>query len=207
MKGNTMRSLLAAFIALLLLAGCAGPAPAATAVPVQPALPTAESLAPTPESTQTSFHSDRYGYDVTFSTEEWVVTETEGTWAPNTFVGTWKPGTDTYSSAQSSDVIIVAAQPVAGEVTPEQWADSLLQVLHDFDASCTPPEATQGITVGGEVAMVNSMTCQQGTYNIIFMSTIHNGMGYWMHTRTTSGDRTDDWPNMEKLLSTWTFSS
>ena len=206
MKGIDMRPLFAALIVLLLLAGCAGPAPAATAV--QPTMPPAEAEgqpSPTAESTETSFHSDRYGYTVTFSREDWVVTETEGKWGPGEWVGTWYPGSDTYSAQDSSDVIIIAAQPVTGDVTSDQWADSLLKLAYDFDSSCTPAEAMQATTVGGEAAVVNSMTCLK-TFNIFFVSTIHNGMGYWVKTRTSTGDRSDDWPNLEKLLSTWTFT-
>jgi hypothetical protein len=193
----------------LLLAACAGPAPSAAPPPTPTSLkimPGTSTPSPAPQVTQKEFHSGRYGYTVSYSEQDWLVSETAGEWEPGSVLHTSSPGTDTFFAAgNSSDVIVIAAQPAAAGVTTQQWADSQEKVIEDFDGACVPGEVEGALEAGGETAVVNSLNCS-GAQHFIFVYFIHDGRSFEVHTRSTSGDASDDWPNLQKLLSTLTFT-
>jgi len=213
MRRNESEFLIAACAALavlIFLTGCAGPAATATTAPAKPTMPPTpaptEVPSATPDTTLKTFRSERYGYTVTYSTKDWAVLETKGEWAPDTLFEGWYPGTDTFSSQKSSDIIVIAAQPVPDGVTMEQRVDSNMKIMSPFITSCDPPEDMEPVTVGGEPTVVKSIKNCPESENLILVWIIHNGKGYGVYTRSTGGDQSDDWPNLEKLLSTWTFT-
>src|SRR6476620_8470443 len=157
----------------------------------------------TTASTSQKFVSNRYGFDVTM-TSDWSEVDALIDWGGKEIHGPGAPDSANIADPARGRTLMAAAAPVPPGMQLADWSAAMVRGTPPV---CTEPSSTEATTLGGEPALAWTLKCSDG-YDVNKLAVLHGQRGYVIYLASaTANDDAEDHRIFEGIRQSFHFTS